>query len=119
MEELGAMGIQRIMVEGGGTLIGGLIRAGLVDEIYAYIGNIIIGGKDAPTLADGEGFISESEFCPAHFARGPEIRDGPAPALERGPRAVTGDRIHPCSGPGKLFFTPNDAPLLRHQSRRA
>ena len=28
MEELGAMGIQRIMVEGGGTLIAGLIAAG-------------------------------------------------------------------------------------------
>jgi 2,5-diamino-6-(ribosylamino)-4(3H)-pyrimidinone 5'-phosphate reductase len=63
MEELGTMGIQRVMVEGGGTIIAGLIKAGLVDEIYTIIGNIIIGGKDAPTLADGEGFISESDFC--------------------------------------------------------
>ena len=63
MDELGAMGIQRIMVEGGGTLIAGLIEAGLVDEIYTYIGNIVIGGKDAPTLADGKGFVHESEFC--------------------------------------------------------
>jgi 2,5-diamino-6-(ribosylamino)-4(3H)-pyrimidinone 5'-phosphate reductase len=63
MDELGAMGIQRIMVEGGGTLIAGLIGAGLVDEIYTFIGNIVIGGRDAPTLADGEGFIHESEFC--------------------------------------------------------
>lgn len=62
MDNLGAMGIHRIMVEGGGTLIGGLIRAGLVHEIFTYIGNIIIGGKDAPTLADGEGFIQESAF---------------------------------------------------------
>lgn len=59
---LGEMGIQRLMVEGGGTLIGALIRAGLVDEIYTYIGNIIIGGKDAPTLADGEGFLEETGF---------------------------------------------------------
>ena len=50
MNELGAMGIHRIMVEGGGTLIAGLIEAGLVNEIYTFIGNIIIGGKDAPTL---------------------------------------------------------------------
>jgi 2,5-diamino-6-(ribosylamino)-4(3H)-pyrimidinone 5'-phosphate reductase len=62
MEELGGMGIQRIMVEGGGTLIAGLVAAGLVDEITTFIGNIIIGGKDAPTLADGPGFTSESEF---------------------------------------------------------
>jgi 2,5-diamino-6-(ribosylamino)-4(3H)-pyrimidinone 5'-phosphate reductase len=62
MDELGTLGIRRVMVEGGGTLIGGLIAAGLVDEIYTFIGNIIIGGKDAPTLADGEGFLRESEF---------------------------------------------------------
>ncbi|PKL70250.1 MAG: 2,5-diamino-6-(ribosylamino)-4(3H)-pyrimidinone 5'-phosphate reductase [Methanomicrobiales archaeon HGW-Methanomicrobiales-1] len=63
MDKLGEAGIQRLMVEGGGTLIAGLLSAGLVNEIYSFIGNIIIGGKDAPTFADGAGFISESEFC--------------------------------------------------------
>jgi 2,5-diamino-6-(ribosylamino)-4(3H)-pyrimidinone 5'-phosphate reductase len=63
LDKLGTLGIQRIMVEGGGTLIAGLVVAGLVDEIYSYIGNIIIAGKDAPTLADGEGFVSEADFC--------------------------------------------------------
>jgi len=62
MDELGTMGIRRIMVEGGGELIAGLIRAGLVDEIYTFIGNLIIGGRNAPTLADGEGFLAEDEF---------------------------------------------------------
>jgi 2,5-diamino-6-(ribosylamino)-4(3H)-pyrimidinone 5'-phosphate reductase len=50
------------MVEGGGTLIAGLIEAGLVNEIYTFIGNIIIGGKDSPTFTDGEGFMMESAF---------------------------------------------------------
>jgi 2,5-diamino-6-(ribosylamino)-4(3H)-pyrimidinone 5'-phosphate reductase len=63
MEQLGEMGIQRLMVEGGGTLIGGLVSCGLVDEIYTYIGNIVIGGKDAPTLADGPGWVKETDFC--------------------------------------------------------
>jgi 2,5-diamino-6-(ribosylamino)-4(3H)-pyrimidinone 5'-phosphate reductase len=63
MNQLGVMGIQRVMVEGGGTLIAGLLADGLVDEIYSFIGNIIIGGKDAPTLADGAGFVSETDFC--------------------------------------------------------
>lgn len=62
MDELGKMGVHRLMVEGGGTLIAGLMKAGLVNEIYTFIGNIIIGGKDAPTIADGEGFIKESDF---------------------------------------------------------
>jgi 2,5-diamino-6-(ribosylamino)-4(3H)-pyrimidinone 5'-phosphate reductase len=63
MDRLGEMGIQRVMVEGGGTLIAGLISAGLVNEIYTFIGNMIIGGKDSPTFVDGEGFILESGFC--------------------------------------------------------
>ena len=62
MDELGTMGIQRLMVEGGGELIAGMIRARLVDEIYTFVGNIIIGGREAPTLADGEGFAGDAEF---------------------------------------------------------
>jgi 2,5-diamino-6-(ribosylamino)-4(3H)-pyrimidinone 5'-phosphate reductase len=62
MDELGTMGIQRVMVEGGGELIAGLVQAGLVDEIYSFIGNLIIGGRNAPTLVDGNGFIAENEF---------------------------------------------------------
>ena len=61
-KELKKRGIHRLMVEGGGTLIMGLFKAGLVDELHTFIGNMIIGGKDAPTLADGEGFVLEDEF---------------------------------------------------------
>ena len=35
----------------------------LVNEIYTFIGNMIIGGKDSPTFVDGEGFLQESGFC--------------------------------------------------------
>ncbi len=76
MDELGALGIQRLMVEGGGMLIAGLIEAGLVDEIYTFIGNIVIGGKDAPTLADGQGFILESEFCSLTLLEARKIEQG-------------------------------------------
>lgn len=62
LEYLGTIGIQRLMVEGGGTLIGSLFRDGLVDELFTCIGNMIIGGANAPTAADGEGFLSESDF---------------------------------------------------------
>lgn len=53
---LDEMGIQRLMVEGGAGLNWGLVKNGLVDEIYSYIGNLIIGGLTAPTLIDGDGF---------------------------------------------------------------
>ncbi len=55
LAELKNRGIERLMVEGGATLNWSLISEGLVDEIYVYIGNMIIGGKTAPTLLDGIG----------------------------------------------------------------
>ncbi|MBT8507173.1 5-amino-6-(5-phosphoribosylamino)uracil reductase [Methanomicrobiaceae archaeon CYW5] len=62
LNRLGERGIRRLMVEGGGTLIWGLFEEGLVDEIITCIGNVIIGGSDAPTPVDGPGFLKESEF---------------------------------------------------------
>jgi 2,5-diamino-6-(ribosylamino)-4(3H)-pyrimidinone 5'-phosphate reductase len=76
MNELGAMGIHRVMVEGGGTLIAGLIEAGLVNEIYTFIGNIIIGGKDAPTFTEGEGYILESAFPRLTLREARRIEEG-------------------------------------------
>lgn len=61
-KELKLRGIHVLMVEGGGTLIMGLFKAGLIDELHTFIGNMIIGGKGAPTLADGDGFVFENEF---------------------------------------------------------
>ena len=52
-------GVSRLMVEGGATLNWSLISQGLVDELYIYVGNMIIGGENAPTLVDGKGFVVE------------------------------------------------------------
>ena len=49
-------GIKRLMVEGGARLNWSLIEQGLVDELYVYIGGLIIGGESSPTLVDGQGF---------------------------------------------------------------
>jgi 2,5-diamino-6-(ribosylamino)-4(3H)-pyrimidinone 5'-phosphate reductase len=49
-------GVERLMVEGGATLNWSLIKLGLVDEIYVYVGAMLIGGENAPTLVDGPGF---------------------------------------------------------------
>ncbi|NQE04954.1 2,5-diamino-6-ribosylamino-4(3H)-pyrimidinone 5'-phosphate reductase [ANME-1 cluster archaeon GoMg1] len=59
---LGLRGVSRLMVEGGATLNWSLISQGLVDEIYTYVGNLIIGGENAPTLVDGAGFVVEGEM---------------------------------------------------------
>ena len=59
LAELERKGVERLMVEGGGELIFSLFETGLVDELRLFVGSKIIGGRDAPTLADGEGFVTE------------------------------------------------------------
>lgn len=58
-ETLEAAGIETLLVEGGGEIIFSLFESGLVDELTVYIGNVIFGGRNAPTLVDGEGFIDK------------------------------------------------------------
>jgi len=57
--ELEAMGLDQVMVEGGGELIFSLFEADLVDELSVFVGPVVIGGRDAPTLADGQGFVED------------------------------------------------------------
>ncbi|WP_262178183.1 2,5-diamino-6-(ribosylamino)-4(3H)-pyrimidinone 5'-phosphate reductase [Haloarcula laminariae] len=57
LAKLEGEGIDRLMVEGGGELIFSLFEAGLVDELRVYVGATVLGGRDAPTLADGDGFV--------------------------------------------------------------
>nr|QNO50529.1 2,5-diamino-6-ribosylamino-4(3H)-pyrimidinone 5'-phosphate reductase [Methanosarcinales archaeon ANME-2c ERB4] len=57
------MGVHRLMVEGGGTLNWSLLSQGLVDTVYVYVGNMILGGESSPTLADGAGFSNIDGAC--------------------------------------------------------
>ena len=56
---LAAEEFDQLMVEGGGELIFSLFEAGLVDELSVFVGSTVIGGREAPTLADGEGFVGD------------------------------------------------------------
>ena len=76
MSILKDMGIERLMVEGGATLNWALIAAGLVDEIYTFVGNIVIGGTTAPTLADGCGFGERNEVCELRLIDTEVIEEG-------------------------------------------
>ena len=48
--------IRRLLLEGGGTLNQSLFRLDLVDEINLTICPFIVGGNQAPTIADGKAF---------------------------------------------------------------
>ncbi|MFB6163297.1 MAG: 2,5-diamino-6-(ribosylamino)-4(3H)-pyrimidinone 5'-phosphate reductase [Halococcoides sp.] len=49
-------GIETVLVEGGGELLASVFDAGLADRVSQFIGPVLLGGRDAPTLADGDGF---------------------------------------------------------------
>ena len=55
MNQLGAMGIDSILLEGGATLNDAALRAGIVQEVVTYIAPKMIGGATAPTPVGGMG----------------------------------------------------------------
>ncbi|MDD4331727.1 MAG: 2,5-diamino-6-(ribosylamino)-4(3H)-pyrimidinone 5'-phosphate reductase [Methanosarcinaceae archaeon] len=75
VEKLKEMGINSLMVEGGATLNWGMLSAGLVEEIYTFIGNLIIGGSKAPTLVDGVGLL-ENELLKLKLRSAEIIEEG-------------------------------------------
>lgn len=60
MLTLKKIGVDHLMVEGGGTINFELMRLGLVDELTVYMAPMIFGGANSPTLADGSGMMREA-----------------------------------------------------------
>jgi 2,5-diamino-6-(ribosylamino)-4(3H)-pyrimidinone 5'-phosphate reductase len=54
LEFLHKRGIKKLMVEGGSTVISNFLKQGLVDDFFVYVGPMIIGGKETPSLIKGE-----------------------------------------------------------------
>lgn len=55
LHELGQRHIQSVLVEGGSTVHGAFFDGGYVNEVWAFIAPIIIGGHDAPSPIGGTG----------------------------------------------------------------
>ncbi len=51
--------IERLAILGGGTLIASLLEADLIDEWQITLCPVILGGENAPTLVEGQGFLAE------------------------------------------------------------
>ena len=58
---LGERSVTSLMVEGGGTLLGSLFDAGLVDKVVAFVAPVIVGGEDARPPVGGEGVAKMSD----------------------------------------------------------
>ncbi len=60
LELLYKKGIRKLMVEGGGTVIWNFLKSGFVDDFYVYVGPMIIGGNNTPTISDGVGLDNQN-----------------------------------------------------------
>lgn len=76
MHTLEKLGIKRLLVEGGGTIIWEFLRRRLADELIVYQASFVIGGRDAPTIAEGEGASSLEEVVPLTLASCERLGDG-------------------------------------------
>ena len=61
MSYLHEEGIEKLMLEGGATLNFSMIKAGLIDEIRICVAPMVVGGVNAKTFFDGEGFDTMDE----------------------------------------------------------
>jgi 5-amino-6-(5-phosphoribosylamino)uracil reductase len=56
LEVLARRGIETLLVEAGGDMLFQFVAASALDELYVTLCPLLIGGE-APSLADGEGFL--------------------------------------------------------------
>ena len=60
LARLYARGVRRVVLEGGGEIHWAFEKAGVVDELYITVTPRLIGGRDAPTILDGTGFLKKT-----------------------------------------------------------
>ncbi|HEU5131062.1 MAG TPA: dihydrofolate reductase family protein, partial [Pyrinomonadaceae bacterium] len=61
LRELGSRSLQSVLVEGGSTIAGEFLDAGLVNKITFFIAPKIVGGAEAPGAVGGSGVEAMSE----------------------------------------------------------
>ncbi|HEX5920510.1 MAG TPA: 2,5-diamino-6-(ribosylamino)-4(3H)-pyrimidinone 5'-phosphate reductase [Nitrososphaeraceae archaeon] len=57
-EVLESLDIKKILVEGGGEINWSVLKFGLADELIVTISPVVIGGRNAKTLVEGEGIAN-------------------------------------------------------------
>lgn len=60
LAELHARNLRSVLLEGGGEIHFAFASEGLVDRLYVTITPRLIGGRDAPSLLDGKGFLKKN-----------------------------------------------------------
>jgi 2,5-diamino-6-(ribosylamino)-4(3H)-pyrimidinone 5'-phosphate reductase len=61
LQRLKERGVESALLEGGGELNWGFVRDDLLDELYVTIAPVLLGGREAPTLLEGEGLRMDDQ----------------------------------------------------------
>ncbi|MEK7865530.1 MAG: bifunctional diaminohydroxyphosphoribosylaminopyrimidine deaminase/5-amino-6-(5-phosphoribosylamino)uracil reductase RibD [Planctomycetota bacterium] len=61
---LAELGVQKLVVEGGGELLAGFFEAGLVDRVLVFVAPKVTGGRAATTPVEGAGFDRIAQSLP-------------------------------------------------------
>ena len=69
MAQLGAAGVDSILLEGGGALNWSALAAGVVQLVLAYVAPKIFGGREAKTPVEGPGVAVPAEAAPLAVRR--------------------------------------------------
>ena len=67
--------VQSLLLEGGPTLAGAFLRAGLIDKLLLFVAPKLVGGDDAPPLFAGPGARSLAEAVPVGELEVEELGD--------------------------------------------
>lgn len=69
LSALNQRGIQSVLLEGGASVQGSFRDAGLIDEVWAFVAPMLIGGQDAPAAYAAAGSASLGEATRLHDVR--------------------------------------------------
>jgi 2,5-diamino-6-hydroxy-4-(5-phosphoribosylamino)pyrimidine 1'-reductase len=75
LERLSERGVKRVLVEGGGEVRWSFFEQKLVDELFVWITPTIWGGRAAPTLVGGSGFVKAKDAVNLEFKSINQVED--------------------------------------------
>jgi riboflavin-specific deaminase-like protein len=67
--------VRRLLCEGGGEVNAGLFRHNVVNEVYLTLSPLVFGGRNAPTMADGEGIADVNDATRLRLKRMERVGD--------------------------------------------
>jgi 2,5-diamino-6-(ribosylamino)-4(3H)-pyrimidinone 5'-phosphate reductase len=76
LDLLSQKGVEKLLVEGGSTVIWSFLKKKLVDDLFIYIGTYVIGGKDTPKVAGGYGIQNENALLSLRIVNVKRLDEG-------------------------------------------